>query len=381
MKIKILHILHSLQVGGLENGVVNLINSLDSDRFEHAICCISSSGPMANRIQRPLKIYSLGKGERKDYLLSLKIARVIKKVMPDIVHTRNWGAIDGVVASRLAGVKRVIHGEHGREAADPMGTNSRRNRLRKSLHPLVSRFVTVSGDLKNWLVDVVGIPGEKTVQIINGVDTVKFRPPEDKAKVKVSLGIEPDTFVIGTVGRLDPVKDYRTLLKAFALMRNGANNRIKRRLVITGSGPEEQDLKKRAADLGVIDNVYFLGERKDIPNVLQAMDVYVLPSVAEGISNTILEAMAAGLPIIATRVGGNPELIEEDSNGFLFKPGDHNELEKKLSLYQSRLPLTMADGCRGRARAEKLFSLSNMVGEYERLYLKVAGDKNCQGQL
>jgi sugar transferase (PEP-CTERM/EpsH1 system associated) len=373
VKIKILHILHSLEVGGLENGVVNLINRLDSDLFEHAICCVASSGAMANRIEKPVEIYSLGKGGKKDYLLSLRMAWVIKNVRPDIVHTRNWGTIDGVIASRLAGVKRIIHGEHGRDAGDPEGMNSRRNRLRRTLHPLISRFVAVSADLKNWLIDIVGIPEAKTMQIINGVDTFRFRPAKDKSQAKVSLGLDPHAFVIGTVGRLDPVKDHKTLLHAFALMTENKSHNAGKYLVIAGPGPEEQNLKKFAEELGIAGDVNFLGERKDISHVLRAMDVYVLPSIAEGISNTVLEAMATGLPVIATKVGGNPELIEDNNNGFLFGPGDAKGLEKILSLYFSGTPLAKAHGDNGRARAEKLFSLSNMTADYETLYLEVAG--------
>lgn len=221
MKVKILHTLHSLQVGGLENGVVNLINSLDSDRFEHAICCITTSGPMADRIIHPVEVVTLGKGRGGDYLLPLKLARAIKKVGPDIVHTRNWGAIDGVVAARLAGVHRVIHGEHGREATDLTGTNKRRLMIRKILHPLVARFVTVSAELKTWLVRDVSVPEGKVVQIINGVDADRFRPADDKAAAKTKAGLPPSSFVIGSVGRLDPVKDYSTLIRGFAAAKIG----------------------------------------------------------------------------------------------------------------------------------------------------------------
>jgi hypothetical protein len=128
VNIKVLHILNSLQVGGLENGVVNLINNLDAQRFKHSICCIDSIGPMAERIKQPVSIFSLDKGARRDYLISLRIAKLIKKIKPDIIHTRNWSAIDGVIGARLTGKRIVIHGEHGREASDPQGQNGRRKK-------------------------------------------------------------------------------------------------------------------------------------------------------------------------------------------------------------------------------------------------------------
>jgi sugar transferase (PEP-CTERM/EpsH1 system associated) len=364
MKVKILHILHSLQVGGLENGVINLINNLDPNMYEHAI-----------------ELIALGKGGGGDYLLSLKLARVIARIRPNIVHTRNWGTIDGVIAARLAGVHRVIHGEHGREAADPTGANKRRLRARKLLHPLVARFVTVSTDLKNWLVDDVGVPEGKVVQIINGVDTDRFKPASDKAAAKTAIGMAPDSFVIGTVGRLDPVKDHQTLIRAFAdLITNKTSitsktsktiETDKTNLLIVGSGPEESNLRKLVSDLGIADRVYFMGERKDIPEILQAMDVFVLPSIAEGISNTILEAMASGLPVVATDVGGNTEMVVDGKTGAIFGSGDYVHLSALLLEYATAPKIMDAQGRSARERIEERFSLSRMMREYERLYRSV----------
>lgn len=372
MKVKVLHILHSLQVGGLENGVANLVNNLDADRFEHAICCVTASGPMAERLLRPVEIHVMHKGSGGDYLLPLKLARVIRKIRPDIVHTRNWGTIDGIVAARLAGVRRVVHGEHGREAVDPAGANRRRLRLRKLLHPLVSRFVTVSADLRRWLVDNVGVPEEKVVQIINGVDTDRFLPADDKAAAKTALGLAPDSFVVGTVGRLDPVKDQKTIIRAFASLVTSKTSKTsktnKTALLIAGSGPEESNLRKLVEDLNLADRVCFMGERRDVPELLQAMDVFVLSSIAEGISNTILEAMASGLPVVATNVGGNGELVVHGQSGALFDPEDAPRLAAVLSKY-ANIPETLdAYGRSARKRAEERFSLSRMTTEYERLY-------------
>ena len=370
MKIKILHILHSLHIGGLENGVVNLINHLDNDKFRHAICCISSSGAMAERLEQPVEIFSLNKGNEKDYLLLFKIAKVIRKVRPHIVHTRNWAAIDGVIGAKLAGVKFIIHGEHGREATDPAGANLIRRKIRKGLNPFISGFVTVSHDLRRWLINDVGIPEKKVIQIINGVDTNKFAPQKNKKSLREKFGFDADAFLIGTVGRLDPVKDQKTLINALAVMITHSQNK-KIKLMIAGSGPEEQEFKKMAAEIGVEDRIYFLGERSDIPELMQSMDVFVLPSIAEGVSNTILEAMACGLPIVASRVGGNHELIDYGKTGFLFVAGDYKELAGRLSFYLNNYPVLIEHGNNGRKRTEELFSLQRMVGRYEELYCSV----------
>ena len=373
MKLKILHILHSLRIGGLENGAINLINRLDDGRFEHSICCIDESGPMAKRLIRPVDIYALGKGERRDHLLPFKIASIIRKVKPDIVHTRNWGTIDGAIAAHLSKVRYVVHGEHGREAADPDGANKRRSVIRKALNPLISRFVTVSSELRDWLVRDVGISQDKVIQIINGVDTERFRPAGDKAIARSKTGFDPDSFLIGTVGRLDPVKDMQTLIDTIHRLTFNISNKKKIELLIVGSGPEEQKLKARALELQVSDRIYFIGERNDIPELMQAMDVFVLPSIAEGISNTLLEAMASGLPIVATRVGGNPEVVEDGVTGVLFEPGNSVGFAEKLFLYSSNPELARKHGCGGRIRAEERFSLGRMVKEYEKLYLSLAG--------
>jgi len=181
--------------------------------------------------------------------------------------------------------------------------------------------------------------------------------------VKVKAGLAPDSFVIGTVARLDPVKDQQTLVRAFASVLTG-----KSVLMIIGSGPEESNLRKLTHDLGIADRVYLMGERKDVPKVLQAMDLFVLPSVAEGISNTILEAMSCGLPVVATKVGGNEELVAHGKTGTLFSPGDDADLAAILSAYRDD-PKMLDNHCRSaRQRVEERFSLARMVEEYDRLY-------------
>ena len=367
--VKILHIVHSLQIGGMENGVVNLINRLPPGSFQHAVCCISRSGPMADRIRRgDVEIWEIGKTGR-DYLLPVKLSKLIRRLRPDIVHTRNWSAVDGIVAARLAGVPAVIHGEHGRDISDPTGSRWHRNAIRKGLGRWVHRFVSVSDDLARWLVGTVGIPAHKVVRIANGVDAEKFRPPPDKARAKRNMGLAPEAFVVGTVGRLDPVKDLHTLLAAFAgLVREAADAQ----LLVAGSGPCFADLKRSAAELGVHGRVRFLGERKDIPAVLQAMDVFVLPSVAEGLSNTLLEAMATGLPVAATRVGGNPDAVLDGRTGVLWEPGDAAALQRVLLRYRRDAFLREAHGEAGRSRVLREFSLDRMVQAYEALYTDTA---------
>jgi sugar transferase (PEP-CTERM/EpsH1 system associated) len=370
VKTRLLHIINSLQIGGLENGLINIINNLDRDKYENIICCIDSSGPMERKLEYPVKIYSFNKGAKRDYLLPFKMARCIKSIKPDIVHTRNWAAIDGVIGAKISGVKAIIHGEHGREASDPQGTNFLRNKTRKFLSPYIKRFITVSSELKYWLVYKIGIPEEKVVQIINGVDIEKYKPISVKNTLKYKLGFNHNSFIVGTVGRLDPVKDYKTLLSAFRKFIKKYNEKNSF-LFIVGEGKDRKRLEVMSEELGLSKNVIFFGQRDDVNDLYNCMDIFVLPSIAEGISNTILEAMSSGLPVIATNIGGNPELVDNGKTGYLFECGDYNSLCEKILAYFKYHEMKIEHGNSGRRRVEMEFSLKEMVKKYEMIYESV----------
>ncbi len=357
------HIVHSLGIGGLENGLVNLVNP-PSPGIRHVIVCMSPDGGFRSRLNQGVEVLSLNKRLGHDLPTFVKLVRLLQRIRPHIVHSRNWATFDAVLAARLAGVPVVIHGEHGREFTDPEGRNSRRNRARRLFAPLVSRFVTVSNHLRRWLVEEVRIPAQKVITIHNGVDTTRFAPT-DRAAARAALGLASGQPVIGTVGRLDPVKDHATLIRAFSRVRSTCGDVT---LLIAGDGPCKEDLQALVATLGLNEHVRFLGERHDIPGVLAAMDVFVLPSIAEGISNTILEAMAAGLPVVATRVGGNPELVEDGVNGILVPQGDSEALATAVATYLRDPHLLEVHGKSSRLRAVEAFGLERMRGAYANLY-------------
>ena len=298
----------------------------------------------------------------------MRLARTLRRLRPDVVHSRNWGALDAVLAARLVRVPVVIHGEHGREVADPAGLNPRRNRIRRALSPLVDRFVTVSHDLERWLVHTVGIAGRKVVTIHNGVDTDRFTDEGRCPVGRAALGVADDALVIGTVGRLDPVKDQQGLLDAFAALPRPDRGV----LVVVGDGPCRDALAARAAEPDLAGRVRLLGERADVATALSGFDVFALPSIAEGISNTILEAMACGLPVVATRTGGNPELVVEGVTGALVPVGDRGALARALGAYADDAHLRGLHGKAGRARAVEQFSLARMTRRHRELYAALA---------
>jgi sugar transferase (PEP-CTERM/EpsH1 system associated) len=371
--IRIMHIVQSLEVGGLENGVVNLLNRLNDGRFTHAVCCLTHGGKLVERIQsQDVKIIEVGLRTDSFRFPVMRLRRLMRQWAPDIVHTRGWGTIDAIIAARMAGISRVIHGEHGREATDPEGLNAKRNLIRRALSPMVDRFVSVSDDLRRWLTGTVGISSRKVLTIHNGVDTERFSG-QSREQSRRQLGLDSGAFVIGIVGRLDPVKDHLTLLTAFAPV---AQQNQAARLLIVGDGPERERIEAHAAALAIAGQTLLLGERHDIPMLLKAVDVFALTSIAEGISNTILEAMASALPVVATRVGGNPELIEDKITGRLVAPGDAAELSSTFLSYFENADVCLAHGRAARVRAQKKFSLDRMAADYADLYLTVAAGRS-----
>lgn len=364
--IHVVHVLDSLAIGGMENGVVNVINAARHGR--HTVVTMTAGGPLRERLPAEVAVHCVDKRAGIDLRAVARLARLFRRLRPDVVHSRNWGALDAVLAARLAGVRAVVHGEHGREASDPLGLNPRRNRIRRVLGPLVSRFVTVSFDLRDWLVGTVGIPAGKVLTIHNGVDTARFSDG-DPMEARRTLGLPADAIVIGTVGRLDPVKDQVGLLAAFAAFPDSPSGP---RLAIVGEGPCRQALEGEIARLRLTGRAQLCGERRDIPSVLRAFDVFALPSRAEGISNTILEAMATGLPVVATDVGGNPELVEPDVTGRLVPAGDPPALEAALRSYVSDPYLRAQHGKAGRERVLQHFSLERMAQAHTDLYASLS---------
>jgi len=369
-KLKILHVVERFNIGGLENGVVNLVNRSDPEVFEHCICCVRESGPSSDRLIRKVPIFEMHKGVGNDWAIIPKLARLFKEVCPDAVHTRNWGTTDGIIAARLSGISTVIHGEHGWNMDDPRGEVLRRRVARRLLSPFVTRFVTVSDDIRRWLHEKAGIRLGKISRIVNGVDTDKFRP-RDKQEAKKRIGLEDKT-VVGIVSRLDPIKRHDLLMRAFEAVQVRCPAA---KLVVVGDGPERAHLERIRARMSDPGSVIFLGQRDDVAEVYPAMDVFVLPSENEGISNTILEAMSCGIPVVATAVGGNPELVTDGVSGTLVPPGKIQDLRRALRHYLEKPGDRELHGRNARRDAVERFSLERMVREYEDLYLSLTRRK------
>jgi sugar transferase (PEP-CTERM/EpsH1 system associated) len=370
----IAHVLFHFGVGGLENGVVNLINGMPADVFRHVIVCVRGANEFRHRLIRDdVDIITLNKREGIEAGSYIRAWRALRHLRPAIVHTRNLAALEMQLPALLAGVPCRIHSEHGREGADSRGDYGPYNLIRKTLRPAVHRYVGLSRDLQRWLIETIGIPGERVHQIYNGVDTVRFRPARARP-TGLPRQLEGAQFIIGAVGRLAPVKDHLTLIRAMKLVvASEPGRRDAVRLAIIGEGPCRGDCERAIREAGLEDVVWLAGERNDVAELMQAMDVFCLTSLNEGINNTVLEAMSSALPVVATRVGGNPELVTDGVTGMLVPPGDAASLAGALQTYRRDTVLRQRHGAAGRTRVEAHFSIERMVQEYLSLYLNVLG--------
>jgi sugar transferase (PEP-CTERM/EpsH1 system associated) len=367
----VLHVIHQLATGGLENGLVNLINSMPRAAFRHAIACVEDYSAFRDRITVPgVDVFALQRSRIGVWKLRRELYRLCRGLRPAIVHTRNLSGLDAILAARAAGVRRVVHGEHGWDFSDLDG-GARRSVLLRRLHaPFVSRYITVSKDLERYLVKRIGIAPARITQIYNGVDTSRFVPPAAPARNALPAAFAPPgTLVIGTVGRINPVKDHATLLRAFAALGVSAPAlAVNARLVIVGDGPLLDASRALAASLAIEATTWFAGNRSDVPALLRAFDVFALPSLNEGISNTILEAMATGVPVVASAVGGNVELIDDGVTGLLVPPADSDALARAFLRYLAEGTLRASHGREARAAASARFSLPAMVDGYAGVY-------------
>jgi sugar transferase (PEP-CTERM/EpsH1 system associated) len=359
-RIHVQHVVLSLQPGGLENGVVNVVNRLSSDRFQSSICCLKHAGEFAARLSVGTSVYEMGSQGGINPWLPFRLARLFRKTRPDIVHTRNAESFYyGFLGAKLAGIRCVVHSEHGRAFDD----RAIRFRVQRWFSAHTQAVCAVSERLKRDLAVNIRIP-EQSIQVLyNGVDLERFSSG-DRATVRRQMGLGEAEVVIGSVGRLVPVKNYPLLLRAVAAL--GRENVL---TVLVGAGPQRAALEALAKSLGIDHRVRFLGHRDDITSLLAAMDIFALPSISEGMSNTLLEAMAVGVASVASDVGGNPEIVSHGREGYLFASGDEVALAGYLQRLCADADLRRSFGETGRARVKRDFSMQAMIQRYENLYM------------
>ena len=366
----VVHVVYRFDTGGLENGVVNLINRMPATAYRHLVIALTEITDFKKRITRDdVEFLALKKPPGHIFGLYPRLYRLFRDLHPAIVHTRNLAALEVVVPAWAAGVPVRIHGEHGRDVGDFDGSSRKYQWIRRLYQPFVTYYLALSRDLAQYLFGRVGISRSKVAQIYNGVDAHRFSPSSVREAIDGCPFRAGDEWLIGTVGRMQVVKDQLNLARAFvAALELRPSLRDCLRLVMVGDGPLRDQVLAILAEAGVADLAWLPGERSDIPAILRGLDCFVLPSLGEGISNTILEAMASGLPVIATDVGGNGELVDAGRTGELVPPADPQALARQIVRLAEDRDLARRMGRAGRVAVEQRFSLDAMVGAYQALY-------------
>lgn len=351
--------------GGLERIVNKIAKKIDQNQFLTYICSLDGGGPFLDDIpDNYAKKYVFSrKPGLIDASLLVSLIKVIRKEKIDILHSHSGCMFYAASAGCLGGVRGTIHTDHGRLVPD------RRGLIWEDFifSRIIDRYVGVSEELAEYLRNVIRVPSKKLMTIINGVDTQEFKPfsIDKRNTARINLGLSPDSKIIGCVCRLDRVKNIPFLLKTLYKL-------IKKKgylLVLVGDGPARSEVKNTITELGLQSFIKLLGERNDVSRILPLFDVFVLPSLSEGTSMTLLEAMACGVPVIASNVGGNPKIIQDGGvNGFLFDLNRPEILNQHLQNILSNKRMASRVGKAGRKVVESTFDFDRMVGKYCHLY-------------
>jgi sugar transferase (PEP-CTERM/EpsH1 system associated) len=352
--ISIVHIVWTLDVGGLEQVVLDLTRRRDETRFTSRVICMAEPGALAPQFTAAgVALESLGPSTLSSGARLWRLIRRLQQLRPDVVHTHNVKPhIHGTIAAKLAGVPVVVNTKHGRNYPSSRLALS----VDRMLSPACDCMVAVSDDAAAIATDIERMPAGKVRVIHNGIDLPRYTVARcDAMRLRRVV----------TVARLHPIKDQATLLRALRIVVDQDSDF---HLTIAGDGPSRLALDALCIELGLTRHVTLLGYRSDVPAVLAAAGQFVLPSLSEGVSLTLLEAMATALPVVATRVGGTPEIVEDGATGWLVPAGEPGAIAEAM-LRLARHPAQAARmGRAGRSRVEQRFSLVSTVSHYQDLY-------------
>lgn len=355
----------SLAPGGTERLVIEICRQL-TDKADAMVVCLDERGAWADELESVgVAVVALRRQAGFQPALSRRIARLINANAIDVLHCHHYSPyVYGLLASVMTNT-RLVFTEHGRLSDDD--PSLKRRMVNPFLSMLGGTVCAVSGNLRDHMI-AEGFPARRVRVVYNGIDPGRRATGIERTVARATLGLAHDAFVIGTVGRLDPVKNLPAMLAAH---RRVVERHPQAHAVIVGDGTERAALEKAAVDLGVAHAVTFAGYRADVRQLMPAFDVYVNTSSYEGVSLTILEAMAAGVPVVATRVGGNPEVVIDQETGFLVTPNPQLIADALSRLFSSpRERRLMGDA--GRWRVTRNFSIARMVNDYANLYFDLS---------
>lgn len=374
----VVHLVYRFTTGGLENVVAQLVNQLPADRFRHTILSVTDIDPVfAQRIEPGrAEFIALNKPPGQPFRRYPRALRVLRQLKPNVVHSCNLAALEFMPVAALAGVPRRVHAEHGMDTAELTGKGSRYLALRRFYRHFVHEQVAVSGALGEYLRTRVGVAPAHVHHIPNGVDTHAFRPRQPGDPLPPHYPFVPGRdWVMGTVGRQVDIKNPLLLVDAFiALARSGEPGTERLRLAMVGDGPLAADIRQRLQAAGLFEHAWLPGVRSDVAHILRALDCFVLPSRSEATSCTLQEAMATGLPIVTTDVGGNAALLERGACGSLVPSGDAQALAEAISQHQ-RLGDGNPQATAALASVRQRYSLDVMIERYHLLFCPKVRDE------
>lgn len=364
-----MHLTNSLNIGGLETLLLSLLGQIDRKLISPTVCTMTPSSSLIPEFEAAeVEVFTLNKKQGLDSTFLRQLVRLLKSQDIDVLHTHNFGAwFYGAIAGKLAGVS-VVNTEHSNVPSH----NKRRVVIERWLSKLSHKVICDSQAVLDYMTQYQKIPPHKSVLILNGVDCERFGSTGDTATFRKTLDIDPHQTAIGIVARLVPVKNHSGLLQAIKVLMEQTSAF---KLIIVGDGPEKSSLQELSKQLGLNDVVTFTGARRDIPQIMSALDIFVLNSFSEGLPITLLEAMAARKSVVATRVGGIPEILGNDGQAGTLVPRDNpaavaNALEE---LIQDKDKRTLM-GLTARERVLQKASLGSMSRSYEAVYQECVAD-------
>jgi len=371
MATNVLHLLHKFTFGGTERVIVNLVNHA-TEKSRNYICsfCDADSDFLGELTCPNPVVFSLSKAEGNNLSIPFRISSFCKQHRVDIIHSLGWGTyVEGVLAAKFLGARRkFIFSFRGKTMEDTLGIPKRRILAQRLLSNFCDGILAPSEESRKEYSRDVGIKPGKIQVIYNGIDLNRFdlNRSELIKGIRAAFDFGSDDIVIGSVARFDPVKNMGALVKAFSKIGRPTVGPVK--LLLVGDGPDLAGIQKMAIDLGLRDSVVFAGMRRDIPHCLGIMDIYVQPSRFEGVPNSVLEAMASGLPVVATNVGGVHEIVEDGKTGVLVDVDEEAGLIRAIEFLIRHVDRRRQMGMDGRKRVMSRFSISKMVSDYEDLY-------------
>lgn len=365
-RVRVLHVVQSMNYGGMERVIADLITHTDPARFELHLLCLEYLGRFSEGLDKAASLHVAPPMPRLSFLNPSELAKQIRAIAPDIVHTHSGVWYKGSLAARRAGVASLIHTEHGRRSPDPFadrffdGLAARRTDV----------VVAVSEQLAHELPRTLRIPPQKVVCIPNGIDVDLYRPHPDTGTLRRELGLSPSAPIVGSIGRLEPIKCYDATIRAFAQFTATEVGRDAH-LVIGGEGTSRPELEQLAARLGVSSQVHLLGWRDDIHDLLSAFTLFTMSSRSEGTSISLLEAMSSGVPPVVTDVGGNRAVVGPDLADALVPFGDTTALTVAWARTLASSGAQSKRAALSRQRVADAFSSLAAAEAYERVYVGV----------